>query len=106
MNKENIESITIDLCYSMLGNINNNIKSVSFSCINEKEVTVKFILSSKSEFEDELIDDTICEFEVLRNSFLIDVEVEVHTKKILSNLEHVVFAAYIPMTNEINKEIY
>ena len=95
MNKENIESITIDLCYSMLGNINNNIKSVSFSCINEKEVTVKFILSSKSEFEDELIDDTICEFEVLRNSFLIDVEVEVHTKKILSNLEHVVFAAYI-----------
>ena len=95
MNQENIEQIVRELCLSMLGNVNSNMKSISFSCNNKKEITVKFILFSKSELEDELIDDTICDFEVLRNSFLIDVEVEIHTKKILSNLEHVVFAAYI-----------
>ena len=59
------------------------------------KLKIKFILSSKTEFEDELIDDIISEFEALHYPFSIDLEVEVHTKKILANLEHAVFAAYV-----------
>lgn len=50
------------LCESLVRNINDNFKSVSFEVYNNGDIQTKIVLIELTEEEKELIDDLLCEF--------------------------------------------
>lgn len=93
-NMETIKLLTGEICFALLGNINKNISTVSFDYIEDNRVHIQFILKSKSEIEEEMIEDTIAEFEALHGSLKElkwDIYLQEDNQSTLSNL---VFASY------------
>jgi len=50
------------LCQALVRNINQNFVSVSFEVLYDGTILVRFGLSSRSQIEEELIEDAIAEF--------------------------------------------
>jgi len=91
---EHIKLITGELCYALLGNINDNIDSVSFNCKSKDEIYIRFILKNLSLLEKELINDTLAEFEALHGS-LTDLQWDIClTKDYKKTLSNMVFDCY------------
>ena len=80
----------VNLCDALHRNVNANFESVSFEIADDFTIRVKFILSRRTELEEEHIDDAITEFEALQQTNCVrKPEVEVGMDKL--PLEHLVY---------------
>jgi hypothetical protein len=61
-----------NLCDSLLRNINDNFKNVSFDILGNGNIQVKIILENQSEEEDEYIDDISAEFSATQESNIVE----------------------------------
>ncbi|MDH6310678.1 hypothetical protein M2451_003555 [Dysgonomonas sp. PFB1-18] len=91
MNDFFIKEQIVELCDSVVRNINNNFRNISLDIDDEGNLRIKIILDITTEKEYEYIDDISAEFEAVQENRIVK-DIEVTTDLNSKPLPHLIYS--------------